>query len=147
MPSTSALARSSHGRSSTTSSSGCSLALLQQGQDRAGDLELRGRRAFAQAQGHVQSLGVQRGQVGQLGEARVEELVQRGKGDIDLELRAGRPQQPDPGAGGDGGGLVQQGGLPDARVTRQQQRFPGSLGNPADELTQLLDLRFAAEEF
>jgi hypothetical protein len=42
----------------------------------------------------------------------VEELVQRGKGDIDLELRAGRPQQPDPGAGGDRGGLVQQGGLP-----------------------------------
>jgi len=47
--------------------------------------------------------------VGQLGEARVvEELVQRGKGDIDLELRAGRQQQPDPGAGGDRGGLVQQ---------------------------------------
>ena len=85
--------------------------------------------------------------MGQLGEARVKELVQCGKGDIDLELRAGRPQQPDPGAGGDGGGLVQQGGLPHARVTRQQQRFPGSLRNPADELAQLLDLRFAAEQF
>ena len=121
--------------------------LLQQGQDRAGHEELRGRRPFAQAQGHVQSPGVQRAQVGQLGEARVEELVEGGEGDVGLELRAGRPQQPDPGAGGDAGGPIQQRGLSDARVARQQKRLPCSLGEPDDEQAQLLDLRLAADQF
>ena len=41
----------------------------------------------------------------------------------------------------------QQGGLSDARVARQQERFPSSLGDPADEQAQLLDLRFAADQF
>jgi hypothetical protein len=56
--------------------------LLQQGQDRAGHQELRRGRSVAQAQGHVQGPGMQRAQVRQLGQARAEELVQGGEGDV-----------------------------------------------------------------
>jgi hypothetical protein len=69
----------------------------------------------------------------------VEQLVQAGIGDARLELRAGRTQQPDPRVGGERGGTIKQAGLPDARVTRQQQGFPPSAGKPAmSELTDSL---------
>jgi len=46
-----------------------------------------------------------------------------------------------------GGGAVQQGGLPYARLARQQERFPRSPGKPADEQAQQLDLRLATDQF
>ena len=69
---------------------------LQESKDRAGEEELRWRLSLAQAERHVQGPGERRGQPGRLVEAGEQELVEGGIGEVRLELRAGRPQQPDP---------------------------------------------------
>ena len=118
--------------------------LLQERQDRGGDQELRWRRPHAQVKRHVQGPGEHGAELRHLVEAREEELVQGGIGDVRLELRSGRPEQPDAGVGGEGDGNAEQRGLSDAGIARQQQRVPGSGGGLAQEPSQPLDLRLAA---
>ncbi|MEV6503608.1 hypothetical protein [Streptomyces prunicolor] len=113
MPRTSALARSSHCGSSTTSSNGRSAAARRSSSSTA---LAASRRAGAQAQRHLQCPGqlrLHRVQLIQFGQTGLEQLVQGGVRDVHLELRAGRPQHPGPGVGGEGGGMIEQSGLAD----------------------------------
>ena len=87
----------------------------EQGQRREADHEEVGRSAVAEPERCSQGAGLRRGQPVDLGEERSEQLMERGE--TELDLRFDPDEAHDVEITGGGGSVVEQRGLPDARLT------------------------------